>query len=114
MVNAIPLAATRSKIGQYPRLYLRVLFADRETFMGDPREDVLLEPDRNLRAVNELTVDLTRLGKRLERFDRRIEQVLVFQDADLRTTVAGEEVKVAAWLRDLLGADRVKTIGERT
>ncbi|HIE13576.1 MAG TPA: type I-B CRISPR-associated protein Cas7/Csh2, partial [Desulfotomaculum sp.] len=38
MVNAIPLAATRSKIGQYPRLYLRVLFADGETFMGDPRE----------------------------------------------------------------------------
>ena len=113
MVNAIPLAATRSKIGQYPRLYLRVVFTDGETFMGDPREDLTVNPDRDLRSVKELTLDLTALGGRLVRFKERIAQVLVFQDADLRTTAAGQEVPVAAWLAELLGADKVKTL-ERT
>lgn len=113
MVNAIPLAATRSKIGQYPRLYLRVVFTDGETFMGDPREDLVVNPDRDLRSVKELTLDLTALGGRLVRFKERIAEVLVFQDADLRTTAAGEEVPVAAWLAELLGADKVKTL-ERT
>lgn len=113
MVNAIPLAATRSKIGQYPRLYLRVVFTDGETFMGDPREDLVVNPDRDLRSVKELTLDLTALGGRLVRFKERIAQVLVFQDADLRTTAAGQEVPVAAWLAELLGANRVKTL-ERT
>jgi len=113
MVNAIPLAATRSKIGQYPRLYLRVVFTDGETFMGDPREDLVVNPDRDLRSVKELTLDLTAFGGRLVRFKERIAQVLVFQDADLRTTAAGREVPVAAWLAELLGADKVKTL-ERT
>lgn len=113
MVDAIPLAATRSKIGQYPRLYLRVVFTDGETFMGDPREDLAVDPDRDLRSVKELTLNLTAFGGRLARFKKRITQVLVFQDPDLRTTAAGQEIAVAAWLAELLGADKVKTI-ERT
>ncbi|WP_334109909.1 type I-B CRISPR-associated protein Cas7/Csh2 [Thermodesulfitimonas autotrophica] len=113
MVNAIPLAATRSKIGQYPRLYLRVVFTDGEAFMGDPREDLTVNPDQNLRSVKELTLDLTALGGRLVRFKERVARVLVFQDPDLRTTAAGREVKAAGWLAELLGADKVKTI-ERT
>ncbi|MGI9951590.1 type I-B CRISPR-associated protein Cas7/Csh2 [Moorellaceae bacterium AZ2] len=113
MVHAIPLAATRSKIGQYPRLYLRVVFTDGETFMGDPREDLVVDPDRDLRSVKELTLDLTALGERLARFKERVAQVLVFQDADLRTKAAGREVPAAAWLAELLGADKVKIL-ERT
>ncbi|GFN23385.1 type I-B CRISPR-associated protein Cas7/Csh2 [Thermanaeromonas sp. C210] len=113
MVHAIPLAATRSKIGQYPRLYLRVVFTDGETFMGDPREDLVVDPDRDLRSVKELTLDLTGLGERLARFKERIAQVLVFQDADLSTKAAGRKVLAAAWLAELLGADKVKTL-ERT
>lgn len=113
MVRAIPLAATRSKIGQYPRLYLRVVFTDGETFMGDPREDLVVDPDRDLRSVTELTLDLTALSERLARFKERIAQVLVFQDADLNTKAAGREVSVATWLAELLGADKVKLL-ERT
>ena len=113
MVNAIPLAATRSKIGQYPRLYLRTVFVDAETFAGDQREDVTVNPDQNLRSVRELTLDLTGLGDRLKRFRNRIAHVVVFQDPDLRTTAAGREVGAAGWLGELLGADKVKTV-ERT
>lgn len=110
LVRAIPLAATRSKIGQYPRLYLRVEFTNGETFMGDPREDLLVEPDQGLRSVQDLKLDLTALGARLTRFQERIAAVHLFQDPDLRTTVAGQDVEVAGWLRALLGAEKVRPL----
>ncbi|MGB9792402.1 MAG: type I-B CRISPR-associated protein Cas7/Csh2 [Thermacetogeniaceae bacterium] len=113
MVQAIPLAATRSKIGQYPRLYLRLTFSDGETFIGDMRDDLVMNPDRDLRSVKDFSLDLTALGRRLERFKERIDQVLVFQDPELCTAVAGRETPVAAWLAELLGAYKVKAI-ERT
>ncbi len=110
MVQAIPLAATRSKIGQYPRLYLRLTFCDGETFIGDLRDDLVLIPDRDLRSVKDFSLDLTALGGRLERFRNRIEQALVYHDPDLSAVVAGEEVGVADWLSELLGADKVRAI----
>jgi len=113
MVHSIPLAATRSKIGQYPRLYMRVVFTDGETFMGDPREDLVVDPDKDLRSVKELTLDLTALGERLLRFKERIDKVLVFQDADLSTRAAGRNVSAASLLKELLGVGKVKIL-ERT
>ncbi len=110
MVNAIPLAVTRSKIGQYPRLYLRFVFSDGETFMGDPREDLVVEPEQGLRTIKELTLDLAGLGARVERFRERIARVLVFQDPDLRTAAAGREVRAAAWLAEILGPEKVETL----
>jgi len=110
LVRAIPLAATRSKIGQYPRLYLRVEFTDGQTFMGDPREDLLVEPDQGLRSVQDLKLDLTALGARLSRFRERIATAHLFQDPDLRTTVGGQDVEVAGWLRALLGAEKVSPL----
>ena len=44
IIKAIPLLATRSKIGQYPRLYLRVQYKDTETMLGDFRYHV--KPDK--------------------------------------------------------------------
>lgn len=113
MVQAIPLAATRSKIGQYPRFYLRLTFSDGEMFIGDMRDDLVMNPDRDLRSLKDFSLDLTALGRRLERFRERIDQVLVFQDPELCIAVAGRETPVAAWLAELLGADKVKAI-ERT
>jgi CRISPR-associated protein Csh2 len=40
----------------------------------------------------------------------RIERVYIWQDADLRTVVDGEEVSMAAWMGDLLGPGRIETI----
>ncbi|MEW6448146.1 MAG: type I-B CRISPR-associated protein Cas7/Csh2 [Bacillota bacterium] len=113
LLNAIPLAATRSKIGQYPRFYARFVFTDEETFMGDPREDLSVNPDRNLRSVRELTLDLIALGGRLARIRDRVARVYLWQDADLRTTAEGREVAAADLLREFLGPDKVKTL-ERT
>ncbi|MDQ0285546.1 CRISPR-associated protein Csh2 [Desulfofundulus luciae] len=111
MLKAIPLLATRSKIGQYPRLYARFVFTDAETFMGDPREDLQLNPANGLRAVQDFTLELKGLAGRLDRVRERLDRVYIWQDADLRTVVDGQEVSMAGWLGDILGPDRVKTLG---
>lgn len=113
LVQAIPLAATRSKIGQYPRLYLRLTFSDGETFIGDLRDDLVIDPDHNLRTIKDYSLDLTALGEKLERFQDRIAKALVYHDPDLSAVVAGEEVDVVDWLAELLGRDKVKAV-ERT
>ncbi|WP_284680233.1 type I-B CRISPR-associated protein Cas7/Csh2 [Aceticella autotrophica] len=40
---AIPNLATRSKIGQYPRLYIRAEYSDKETILGDFRDYIELK-----------------------------------------------------------------------
>ncbi len=113
LINAIPLAATRSKIGQYPRLYLRAVFSDGETFMGDPREDLIVFPDSGLRSVKELVLNVTGLLGRLERFKDRLKEVIVYQDFDLRTAGRDREAGLADLLKELLGEQKVKIL-ERT
>ncbi len=110
VLKAIPLLATRSKIGQYPRLYVRFVFADNETFMGDLREDLKLTAERGLRAVKDFTLEIGDLARRLERVRERIEQVFIWQDADLITVADGEEVSMASWMSDILGAGKIITI----
>jgi CRISPR-associated protein Csh2 len=40
MLNSIPLARTRTKIGQYPRLYLRIELKGKDKFLKDLRSMV--------------------------------------------------------------------------
>lgn len=108
LVQAIPLLATRSKIGQYPRLYARFVFTDAETFMGDPREDLSLSATTGLRAVGDYTVEIGRLVGRLHRVRERLEHVIVWQDPAFKTTADGREVSLADWLGTVTGADRVR------
>lgn len=110
MLKAIPLLATRSKIGQYPRLYVRFVFTDNETFMGDLREDLKLTPESGLRAVKDFTLEIGGLAGRLERVKDRIEKVYIWHHTDLRTVADGEEVSMAAWMGDLLGPGRIETV----
>ncbi|MGQ5710287.1 type I-B CRISPR-associated protein Cas7/Csh2 [Desulforudis sp. DRI-14] len=109
LVQAIPLLATRSKIGQYPRLYARFVFADAETFMGgDPREDLTLSATAGLRAVGDYSVEIGGLAGRLHRVGERLDHVVVWQDPALKTTADGREVSLAEWLGAALGAGRVR------
>jgi len=108
LVKAIPLMATRSKIGQYPRLYLRFVFADAETFMGDAREDLALSAAGGLRSVEDYSLEIGRLAQRINRVRGRLQEVVVWQDPDLTTTAEGREVGVADWLGSIIGPQRVR------
>jgi CRISPR-associated protein Csh2 len=107
VLKAIPLLATRSKIGQYPRLYVRFIYTDQNTFAGDFREDLSLANNDGLREISEVSLEINRLKNKLEKVKDRIEKVLVWQDENLCATADGKEVRVAGWLEEILGAGRV-------
>lgn len=107
MLKAIPLLATRSKIGQYPRLYLRFEFTDADTFMGDMREDLHMEPDTDLRSIQDVKLEIGGLKDRIVAVRDRINRVFWWQDRELATAVNGSPKNCGEWLAELLGLERV-------
>ncbi len=89
LLNAIPLmASTRSKIGQKPRLFLRIEYKDLYTFLGDLRGKIVLDRETGLRDIKDFTVDLTPLFEFLKKYEEKIQKLLVYVDPELR--VKGE------------------------
>lgn len=108
MIRAIPLLATRSKIGQYPRLYARFVFHDADTFMGDMRDKLDLNERSGLRAVNDYSVKLDGLDGLLKQVEKHLDHVLVWQDPSLQTAFNGKAVTLAEWLTGYIGKERVR------
>lgn len=108
LIKAIPLLATRSKIGQYPRLYARFVYNDADTFMGDVRDYLELNKKTGLRTVNDYTVKLDQLVGYLNQAEKHLDHILVWQDPALKTTVNGETVALANWLAGQIGKERVR------
>lgn len=93
MKNAIPNLATRSKIGQYPRLYLRVEYKDSETILGDLRDYInLKEKNENIRDVNECTIEIDRLVSHLNNNKDKIKTIYYYLDSSLKLMLGDTEV----------------------
>ena len=85
LLKAIPLeATTRSKIGQAPRLLLRIEYTDEVTFLGDLRRYVKVEPEDNLRDINEARLKVSSLIELIESNADRISKIYLWQDGDLK------------------------------
>ncbi len=109
MIEAIPNEATsRSKIGQLPRLYLRVEYADdARTRLGDLREDVKPAPVEGktldtLRDVRDYRLDTSALVDRVSTREAQIQSVRLHLNPDLDTSLESD-------LRDVLG-DRLTVL----
>ena len=62
MVEALRLlATTRSKLGQTPRLYLRLEYQDDRTFLGDLRAGLKLNPEEGLEDIRDVNLDFSEL-----------------------------------------------------
>lgn len=108
MRDAIPNEATsRSKIGQYPRLYLRLEYADNvRTRLGDLREDLKMEPKEGkrldaVRDVRDYRLEDGALMERVSARESQIQNVHLYLDPDLDTNLEAN-------LRSVLG-DRLST-----
>ena len=115
---------SRSKVGQEPRLYLRVEYADEGYHLGGLTRDLGVDEERsdpieNVRTVRDLTVDLTGLLTRLERHADRIERVRVAasdvleastHDEVLTAGVDVEDHGIYDALRERLGDDTVDVV----
>ncbi|KXG43095.1 type I-B CRISPR-associated protein Cas7/Csh2 [Tepidibacillus decaturensis] len=89
MKHAIPNLATRSKIGQYPRLYLRVAYKDSETILGDLRDYIRLEEKvENIRDIKEVSLDITDLVSLLNKNKSKIDKIYYFIDERLEIKMA--------------------------
>jgi len=85
LLKAIPLqATTRSKIGQTPRLLVRIEYHDDTTFLGDLRSYVKVEPEENLRDINEAKLEVSPLIKLIGTNQDKIEKIYIWQHADLK------------------------------
>jgi len=84
LLKAIPLqATTRSKIGQTPRLLLRIEYLDDATFLGDLRGYVKVNPDDNLRDIDDLKLGVTPLVGLAKENQSRIKRIYLWQHRDL-------------------------------
>lgn len=85
LLEAIPLqATTRSKIGQTPRLLIRIEYKDDATFLGDLRRYVKVEPEENLRDINEVRLEVTHLLNIIEANEDKINKIYIWQHEDLK------------------------------
>ncbi|ERH10109.1 MAG: DUF694 family protein [halophilic archaeon J07HX64] len=109
---------SRSKVGQEPRLYCRVEYAEESFHLGGLDRDLELdsersEPEEALRTVRDLAVDIGGFVERLENASDQIEQVRVVASDVLQLShgdkVGGPEVLYEA-LRERLGEDTVEVV----
>jgi len=93
MKHAIPNLATRSKIGQYPRLYIRVEYKDTETILGDYRDYIELKENvSNIRDINECSLLLDGLVDLFEENKEKISKIYYFADQNLELILNNEKV----------------------
>lgn len=100
MKEAIPLQATRSKIGQYPRLYLRVQYKDNETILGDMRDYISLEYKESPREIKEVTLNIGELIDNLNKNSEKIDKIYFYYDSKLNLLVNGEKAEFKEIFKD--------------
>ncbi len=89
---AIPQQATRSKIGQYPRLYMRVEYKDKETVLGDYRSYIELENKEDLSDISQVSLKIDRLVEFLEQNKDKIEKIYYFCNPQLTLKMNEEKI----------------------
>jgi CRISPR-associated protein Csh2 len=94
------LATTRSKLGQTPRLYLRVQYNDDRTFLGDLRAGLSLKKEQGLEDFKEVELDFTGLVQRLQEAKDKIEEVVFWAHPDFASgTQLRDDLEKEAGLR---------------
>lgn len=87
MINAIPFCRTRSKIGQTPRLYIRVELSDEKIFLKDLREYITLDgkiDEFKIRGINDFSIKLDELISYLKKYDKKIVKIHYWKDDKLQ------------------------------
>ncbi len=84
MINAIPANRTRSKIGQTPRFYLRVILNNNQSVLKDLREYISLDYNTEnhyaVRSITDVSVDITHLKSYLKENTPMISKLIYWKD----------------------------------
>lgn len=90
VVRSIPLQATRSKVGQFPRLYVRVEYVNDQFVLGDMRDLLQLDRKDGLRSISEVEINIDNLVEKLGKVKDKIETIYFWQDESLQLTSKSE------------------------
>jgi len=80
MIKSIPLSRTRSKIGQMPRLYLRIELKDSDSYLKDLREYLKVDREKDYNSIEEVEIDCSGLSTYLGENKEKIAKIIVFKD----------------------------------
>lgn len=85
------MTTTRSKIGQTPRLYMRIEWSNDEVFHGDLRDLVKVEvlSQHTPASIDDLRVDLSELGTFIS--DQRVDKIKLWVDEEFKSKALGME-----------------------
>jgi len=88
MVKAIPLHATRSKVGQEPRLYVRVEYNTDDVILGDFRKWIRVtnldnRKDEEIFSVSDLHLDVSQFVERMQVYQNKINKIVIWHDNSL-------------------------------
>ncbi len=101
MVNAIPLLATRSKIGQQPRLYIRLELSDKETVLKDLRGYIIFNPEKeSVRDISEYVLEISKLICYFNEQRSKISRIVYFVDDDLKLAYDGRPTSLPECLKE--------------
>lgn len=86
IINSIPLMATRTKIGQYPRLYLRIEYNSPEFLLGDLRKFISIDYDPKvpIRYISDYSLDVSKLKYLLVKNKDKIKSVYWWVNSEIQ------------------------------
>ncbi|GGA34191.1 type I-B CRISPR-associated protein Cas7/Csh2 [Kroppenstedtia guangzhouensis] len=101
IVRSIPTQATRSKIGQYPRLYIRVEYVNDQLILGDLRDLIPNLEDPKIREISQYELQMEELRQKLVDHKQQIHKIHYWHDSKLQLVSANGR----GTLEDVLGSD---------
>jgi len=115
IVNSIPLMATRTKIGQYPRLYLRIEYNSPEFLLGDLRKYISIDSDPKvpIRYVSDYVLDVSKLKDLLLKNKDKIKSVKWWSSSEFQIK-GGEITQQFAELNGKLQQITIKPIEKKS
>jgi CRISPR-associated protein Csh2 len=106
LLSSIPQQATRSKVGQFPRFYLRIVYKDQETVLGDLRKYIELAEKKNLRRVEDVKLEIGPMINHISTHVDKIQQIQYWLDPLLRVEQSGKPETLERMLKEL----RIKVV----
>jgi CRISPR-associated protein Csh2 len=114
ILNCIPVeATTRSKIGQTPRLYMRVEYIDEYTFIDDFRNYLKIIPNKNdileIRNIEDFVLDISDLIELLKNERNRINKIYLWTDNNI---VFNNDISLENEIIKIVGKENISLLSQ--
>ncbi|MEM1757480.1 MAG: type I CRISPR-associated protein Cas7, partial [Candidatus Bathyarchaeia archaeon] len=100
-------ATTRSKIGHWPHLYLRVEYSHPDTLIGDLRKYICVEfnKDKPIRDFSDVRLNFDQLMTMIDKYKSELAQAFVYESKDFE-----KEYQFKKQISEIIGEDHVKPL----